>query len=358
MAGLFYVFTLSIMFDLNALVRENIKVLQPYSSARDEFQGEAAVFLDANESPYGDGLNRYPDPLQRRLKKEIGPIKNMDPEQILLGNGSDEVIDLLIRAFCEPAHDNILILPPTYGMYKVSANIHNVAVREVFLAEEFQPDVPGIFKTINNHTKLVFVCSPNNPSGNLVKQACIVEILSKFEGIVVVDEAYIDFSPENTILGLLKQYPNLVVMQTFSKAMSGAGIRLGMCFASKEIISVLNRIKPPYNINELTQQAAFTLLRSLDKISNQVSVTIHQRKLLSAQLQEFDFVKKVYPSDANFLLVKTSDAGTLYNYLLTKGIVVRDRSSAPLCSGCLRITIGKPEENKFLVETLKLYHGS
>jgi histidinol-phosphate aminotransferase len=355
------------MFRLEDIVRKNIKNLIPYSSARNEFNGSASVYLDANENSFGSPLsfssptgidvsyNRYPDPYQSELKKAIGRIKKMDEENIFLGNGSDECIDLLFRCFCEPRKDNVVICPPTYGMYEVSGNINDVEVRKVPLRSNFQLDSIGIEKLIDHNTKIVWLCSPNNPTGTTIERTDIFSLLKKFSGIVVLDEAYIDFSGEPSFLNLLEEYPNLVVLQTFSKAWALAGLRLGMAFASREIICVLNKVKPPYNINSVTQDYILKALVNLNIINEQIASILQNRSKLAAALQELDITVKVFASDANFLLVKMKDAKAVYQYLLTKGIVVRDRSNVLLCENCLRITVGTTAENNMLMNALKTY---
>lgn len=346
-------------FDLNKLTRENIKKLKPYSSARSEFSGVAKVFLDANENSFGSPLtkwyNRYPDPLQWELKKKISTIKNVAPENILLGNGSDECIDLLIRAFCDPQKDNIIICPPTYGMYEVYAHINNVDVKEVPLLQNFQLDLEGLENAINENTKLVFFCSPNNPTGNSMDREDIEMVLNNFDGLVVVDEAYINYSRYHSFISDLKDYPNLVVMQTFSKAWGLAALRLGMNFASKEIIDLLNKIKPPYNINQATQELALKALDHLEDVNTMIKETVKEREELAKQLAQLSCVQKLYPSDANFILAKMTNATAIYDYLKEKGIIVRNRSNVILCEDCLRITVGTPGENAQLVQTLKNY---
>ena len=335
------------------LVRPNIQRLTPYSSARSEFKGQAEVFLDANESPYNTGFNRYPDPLQWQLKEAISAIKGIGPEYLFLGNGSDEAIDLLFRIFCEPGRDHVITLPPTYGMYKVSADIANVAIREVPLRPgSYQPDVTAILEVADERSKLLFICSPNNPTGNSIRTEYIRSIAEGFKGIVVVDEAYIDFSGQESAIGLLSAYPNLVILQTFSKAWGLAGIRLGMAFASPEIIGYFNKVKPPYNINQLTQEAAMKALEDKETQEAQVQQVLGQRTLLQQYLAGLPFVERIYPSDANFLLVKTTDPVGIYNYLVKQGIIVRDRSRVTLCEGCLRITIGTPKENERIFRAL------
>ncbi len=340
---------------INHLVRPNILRLTPYSSARSEYKGRADIFLDANENPYDTGYNRYPDPLQWKLKEKIGALKGIAPEYIFLGNGSDEAIDLLIRIFCEPGADHIITLPPTYGMYKVSADIANVAVKEVLLDKNFQPDVEAILAAADSHSKLLFLCSPNNPTANSFALDKVEQLVARFPGMVVVDEAYIDFSGQPGCIGLLAEYPNLVVMQTFSKAWGLAGIRLGMAFASEEVIALFNKVKPPYNINQLTQEAA---LKALDKQQQQkewVQQILGQRVLLTQYLSGLAFVQRIYPSDANFLLVKVENPRAVYDFLVQRGIIVRDRSRVALCEGCLRITIGTPEENELFFKALLDY---
>ena len=335
-------------FNIQNLVRDNIKTLTPYSSARDEFTGEASIFLDANENPYDTTVNRYPDPLQKLVKENISNLKNIDLENIFLGNGSDEVIDLIFRAFCKPAADNAIVLPPTYGMYSVSAKINDIEIKEVLLTNDFQPNTEAILNTVNDNSKIIFICSPNNPTGNLIEKDKIEKILDGFNGLVVVDEAYIDYSPGKSILPLLKKYQNLIVLQTFSKAWGLAGIRLGMAFASKEIVQILNKIKPPYNIDTLSQSIAIKALQRGQP--EMLKEQIRQRSKLAEKLNKFKFVEKVYPSDANFLLVKIKGAGKAYDYLIDNKIVTRKRNTQPLCENCLRISVGTPGENKTLLE--------
>lgn len=339
--------------NVNNLLRKNIKNLQPYSSARDEYSGEAMVFLDANENPFNGPYNRYPDPLQKRLKEKVAALKNVNPEQIFLGNGSDEPIDLLIRAFCEPGKENIATIDPTYGMYKVAAAVNNVEVRKASLTGSFGLDVPQLFSLVDNDTKMIFLCSPNNPTGNLLDKDSVLYVAEKFKGIVVLDEAYIDFAPGKSLLTELSNFPNLVILQTFSKAWGMAGIRLGMAFAAPEIISVLNNIKYPYNLNILTQEKAFELTENHEKVEKWVKLIIAERVKMTELLKDFPFVVTIYPSDANFLLVKMHDAAGIYNYLVERGIVVRDRTKIHLCEESLRITIGTYEENDQLLKALK-----
>src|SRR5574337_1142826 len=333
-------------FDLNSLVRDKIKKLKPYSSARSEFSGVAQVFLDANENAFGSPLtkwyNRYPDPLQWELKKKISTIKNVAPENILLGNGSDECIDLLIRAFCDPQKDNIIICPPTYGMYEVYAHINDVQLKEVPLLPNFQLNLEELENAIDANTKLIFFCSPNNPTGNNMDREDIEMVLNNFDGLVVIDEAYINYSRYRSFVSDLKDYPNLVVMQTFSRAWGLAALRLGMNFASTEIIDILNKIKPPYNINQATQELAMKALDHLEDVNTMIKETVREREDLVKSLAQLPLVQKVYPSDANFVLAKMTDATVVYNYLKEKGIIVRNRSNVILCEDCLRITVGTP----------------
>jgi len=338
---------------LNQLVRPSIAKLKPYSSARDEFQGDSAIFLDANESPFENGVNRYPDPLQRALKQRIAAIKGVDTDRIFLGNGSDEVLDLIFRAYCEPGVDNVIILPPTYGMYKVLADLNGVECREVLLTSDFEPDVEKTLRMADSHSKVLFLCSPNNPSGNAFSAESIERLLRGFSGLVVVDEAYVDFCIERTLLPRLAEFPNLIVTQTFSKAYGLAGIRLGMAFASEEIIMVLNRIKPPYNINNLTQRFAYEQLSDTLQVEYQVKELLEERKKLSHALGAISWVKEVFPSDANFLLIRVDNAGLRYKQLVEQGIVVRNRNSQPLCENCLRITVGTEGENGVLLEAMR-----
>jgi histidinol-phosphate aminotransferase len=339
--------------NINQLIRKNIAAMKAYSSARDEFNGMEGVFLDANENPYENGVNRYPDPYQSELKKELAKIKGVSPKNMVLGNGSDEVLDLLFRAFCEPKQDNVVITAPSYGMYKVLANLNNVELKEVLLEEDFSLNPNKILEAVNENTKMILLCSPNNPTGNIIDFEVIEKLLINTNCLVVIDEAYIDFSTKNSSIEKLNKYNQLVVSQTLSKYYGMAGIRLGMCFASEEIITILNRIKPPYNVNVLTQNKALELLKNYDNsYKNEV---IEQRKLLSESLAELPFVVKVYPSDANFILIKTTDANTIYNELIKKQIVVRNRTKELLCENCLRITVGTPVENELLINALKSY---
>lgn len=347
------------MFDLKKVIRPHIFNLEPYSSARDEYKGPSGIALDANENSYGSStserFNRYPDPYQWELKEKIAEIKSVQKEQIILGNGSDEVIDLIYRLFCKPSIDNVILMPPTYGMYEVSASINNVAIKKVPLTASFQIDLDAVLSAIDQNTKIIWICSPNNPTGNLLNVEEIHKILASFNGIVVVDEAYIDFSPKESLINQLENYSNLVVTQTFSKAWGLASLRLGMAFASDEIIFYLNKIKPPYNINGLTQLKALEALEGESLKNKMVHTILEERETLAHTLDTLSVVKKVYPSDANFLLVKTVDGKKVYDFLVSKGIIVRDRSKVKLCDECLRITVGTKSENDILVNVLKEY---
>ena len=343
--------------DINNLQRENIKNLRPYSTARDEYKGQASVFLDANENGYGSPLdqnfNRYPDPLQLDLKDALSKIKGVPIENTFLGNGSDEAIDLLFRAFCEPGKDNVIILPPTYGMYEVSANINNVEVRKVNLLPSFQLDLEKVAEAIDENTKLIFICSPNNPTGNSIVRTDIETVLANFNGLVIIDEAYINYAKQRTFIPELTEYPNLVILQTFSKAWGLAALRLGMAFAARPVIDILNKVKPPYNINQATQDLALKALENIGQVNEWIKITVSERESLSQELANLSLVKKVYPSDANFILIEVIDALKTYDALVEQGIIVRDRSKVTLCEGCLRITIGTTQENQILLEALK-----
>lgn len=339
--------------DINTLVRKNVLNMKPYSSARDEFHGEAEVFMDANENPYPSPYNRYPDPLQWKVKEKLAQIKGVKPTQIFLGNGSDEPIDLIIRAFCEPNHDSILITEPTYGMYKVCAEVNAVNVQQVLLTPDFDLDLGEIPNTFDATTKVIFLCSPNNPTGNLLSRDRIVEVLKRFYGLVVIDEAYIDFTKSKSFVNELKKYPNLVVLQTFSKAWGLAGLRLGMCYASEAIISILNKIKYPYNVNIRTQELALDALENTYRKDIWVDEILKEKESLTRELKNLPLVDKVFSSDANFLLVRVKDAQSTYQYLMDNKIIVRDRSRVNLCYNCLRITVGTPQENKRLIDVLK-----
>lgn len=346
-------------FNLDSLVRENIKRMTPYSSARHEFSGAATIFLDANENSFGSPLpqnyNRYPDPLQLPLKEKISSIKGVPVQNIFLGNGSDEAIDLLLRIFCEPGKNNIIIFPPTYGMYEVCAEVNNIEVKKVPLTTSFQLDLDAIEASVNEHTKLIFVCSPNNPTGNSINRSDIEILLNNFNGIVVIDEAYINYAKQKTFIPELTEYPNLVILQTLSKAWGLAGLRLGMAFAGQPLIDYMNKVKYPYNINSATQQLALEALGNISSVNNWTKTTVDQKGFLAAELLKLSITQTVYPSDANFILVRLTGAKKIYEYLSAKGIIVRDRSKVILCDDCLRITIGTPEENKQLIEALKQY---
>ena len=341
-------------FDLYRLVRENIRGLKPYSSARDEYtsDGSKMVFIDANESPYSNGINRYPDPQQRQLKTLLAKSSSLAPANILLGNGSDEVLDLIFRAFCEPHKDNVITMPPTYGMYKVLAGINAIENREVLLTESFELDVNRILESVNSKTKVIFLCSPNNPTGNSFSVKHIEYLLNNFQGLLVVDEAYIDFATQSSWLNKLGQFPNLMVTRTFSKAYGMAGLRLGVCYASENIITILNRIKPPYNVNELTQRKAFQMIQNTALVEEQIAEILTERDRMIGQLAKISYVKEIYPTDANFILVKVDDADKRYQEILELGVVVRNRSTQPLCYNTLRFTIGTPEENETLLKVL------
>jgi len=346
-------------FDINSLLRQNIRNLVPYSSARDEFKGEASIFLDANENSLGSPLthwyNRYPDPLQWKVKEKLSAIKGIAPRHIFLGNGSDECIDIAYRAFCNPGKDNIIICPPTYGMYEVSAHINDVEVRRARLLDNFQLDLIHLENLADDHTKIIWLCSPNNPTGNALNREDIETVLNNFPGLVVIDEAYINFSRHRSFIPALQDYPNLIVMQTLSKAWGLAGLRLGMAFASEAVIEVYNRVKPPYNINQSTQELVLKALDEVGQVNDMIKWIVQMREELAAALTKMTGVQKVYPSDANFLLVKVADPKMTYQYLLQKGIVVRDRSRVELCEGCLRITVGTQKENADLIKNLETF---
>ncbi|SHG23023.1 histidinol-phosphate aminotransferase [Flavobacterium segetis] len=343
-------------FDINNLVRSNVKIMKPYSSARDEFKDfdtANMIFLDANENPFENGVNRYPDPQQISLKSVLAKQKNVKTNQILLGNGSDEVLDLLFRAFCEPKIDNVITLPPTYGMYGVLANINAVENKEILLSDDFQPQIEKIMSAVNENTKMIFLCSPNNPTGNSFLDESVVYLLQNFKGLVVIDEAYIDFSKKESWINELDKYPNLVITQTLSKAYGLAGIRLGICYGSSEVISILNKIKPPYNVNELSQKRALERLANSRKIDTEINSIIEQRDQILKALLDIKFVSKIYPTEANFILVKVDDANKRYDDLIALGIVIRNRTTQALCENTLRLTVGTEEENKKLIAALK-----
>jgi len=346
-------------FDLDKLIRDNIKNLVAYSSARHEFAGKASVFLDANENAFGSPLpekfNRYPDPLQWQLKFQLAKIKGVPAENIFIGNGSDEVIDLAYRIFCNPGTDNVIVCPPTYGMYEVSANINDVQIKKIDLTEDFQLDVEGILNAVDGNTKLLFICSPNNPTGNNMNRNDVEMLLNNFPGIIIIDEAYINYSKQKTFIQELTEYPNLVVMQTLSKAWGLAALRLGLCYASMDIIDIFNKVKPPYNVNDASQQLGLKALQDTDTVNNWIKQVVEQKNILRDAMQQLPFCEKIYPSDANFILVKVNDANKLYDYLSGNEVIVRNRSKDAHCENCLRITIGTPEENGVLINLLKSY---
>ena len=347
-------------FNLENLIRENIKSLKPYSSARDEYKasGSEMVFLDANENPFENGVNRYPDPKQKDVKIALAKVKNCNPNNIVLGNGSDEILDLIFRAFCEPNKDNIIILPPTYGMYNVLAGINAIETKEILLSESFQPKADEILKVANENSKILFLCSPNNPSGNSFDNATVEKLLKEFNGIIVIDEAYIDFSSHESWLNRLEEFPNLIITQTLSKAYGMAGIRLGICYASLTIIEILNRIKPPYNVNLLTQSKALKRIQDQESVKIEIERIQKNKEELAKTLEKVNFITKVFPSDANFILVKVDNANVRYNQLIEKGIVIRNRTTQPLCENCLRFTVGTEKENEKLLKVLLLISKS
>ncbi|QHI35046.1 Histidinol-phosphate aminotransferase [Kordia antarctica] len=341
-------------FNLNSLIRENIKTLKPYSSARDEYKtsGSEMVFLDANENPYENGVNRYPDPKQVDVKVALGKVKNCNPNNIVLGNGSDEILDLIFRAFCEPKKDNIIILPPTYGMYTVLAGINDIETKEIVLSESFQPKADEILNEANEHSKILFLCSPNNPTGNNFDNATVEKLLKEFNGIIVIDEAYIDFSSQESWLNRLEEFPNLIITQTLSKAYGMAGIRLGICYASLAIIEILNRIKPPYNVNLLTQAYALKRIEDQESVQLEIARIQKSKEQLVKALESVSFITEIFPSDANFILIKVDNANLRYDQLLEKGIVIRNRTTQPLCENCLRLTVGTESEVERLIAEL------
>jgi len=346
-------------FSIEKILRPHIAALQPYSSARDEYSGKEGIFLDANENPYGslinEEFNRYPDPYQQDIKSKLSVIKNIAANQIFLGNGSDEAIDLLFRAFCIPGMDNVIILPPTYGMYEVSAGINDVKVKKVNLTADFQLRPGAILEATDEHTKIIFICSPNNPSGNSMKKQDIEVVLNNFSGLVVLDEAYIDFTDDLSFIARLKEFQNLMIIQTFSKAWGLASLRIGMAFASEALIRILNRIKPPYNISGLTQQKVLESLEHADRKNELVRLILLEKEYLEELLPQLPIILHIYPSDANFLLMKVTDAKKIYQFLIEEQIIVRDRSKVVLCEKCLRITVGTREENEILLKSLKKY---
>lgn len=343
-------------FELQKLVRPNIRALEPYSCARDEFKGmEAHVFLDANENPFNDPINRYPDPLQEKLKERLAPFKHVRPSQIFLGNGSDEAIDLVYRIFCNPGKDNVVAISPTYGMYKVCADVNDVAYRSVPLSADWQFEPSALLRAADANTKVIWICSPNNPTGNDFPREAIHEVLTSFSGIVVIDEAYSDFSVQQPFRDILDSYPNLIVLNTFSKAWASAAIRLGMAFASEEIIALFNKVKYPYNVNLLTQEKALAVLEDFVNVESWLTQIKREREHVLPALQELPIVLKVFPTDANFVLVRVTDANRIYRYLIEQGIVVRNRHRVQLCQDCLRITIGTRQENNELLGALRFY---
>jgi histidinol-phosphate aminotransferase len=346
--------------DIQQLLRPHLRNFKPYASARTEYTGTDAIFLDANENPIGsasgEAYNRYPNPLQTKVKQKVAAIRNVVKEQVFIGNGSDEAIDLIYRAFCEPGQDNVIICPPTYGMYETSAQLNNVALKKVLLTADFQLDVPSILDEVDDHTKAIWLCSPNNPTGNLLYSEDIKMILRSFGGLVIVDEAYIDFANADSWVTKLETYPNLIVLQTLSKAWGMAGIRVGLAFASIEIIDVLTAIKPPYNVSAPAQNAALKALTNETTMKLMIAEILEQRHRLSVALLRFPFVQKVFPSDSNSLLVKVEDADELYNYLVNNKIIVRNRNKTPLCEGSIRISIGTKQENDLLLQCLEKYN--
>ena len=343
--------------DVLKFLRPHIKSLKAYSSARDEFSevNTDLTFIDANENPFQTCVNRYPDPLQNKLKIEWSKYIDIPVDRIMFGNGSDEVLDLIFRAFCIPEKDNVVILPPTYGMYEVLAQLNNIEVKKAELDENFQPNVASVFKQVNENTKLIFICSPNNPSANNLNENLIKNLIASFKGIIVIDEAYIDFSSQKSFVSYIDEYPNIIVTQTFSKAFGLAGIRLGICYGNPKIIDVFNKIKPPYNVNELTQKKALERLKNIDDVQKEVITIIEQREFLINHLKTINCVTKVFPSDANFILVRVDDANLRYNQLIDNGIVVRNRTTQPLCENCLRFTVGTKSENLKLISILKSF---
>ena len=349
------------MVDILKLVRPHILKLKAYSSAREEYAGKKGIFLDANENPLGStsrkSYNRYPDPYQKSLKKAIGKLKNISPDRIFLGNGSDEAIDLLVRIFCHPNQDSVIIMPPTFEMYEVAARVNQNEVIDVRLTNDFQINTLKVLDAIKSNTKILFICSPNNPTGNSMNRESILEIVEKFKGIVVIDEAYIDFAKDNGCFDILDKYNHVVILQTFSKAWGLAGLRLGMAFANRQIIELLNKIKPPYNVNRATQSLALKAIKKVGYKDFMVQQLLAERKILKLELSNLDIVEMVYPSDSNFLLVKFKDAEKIYNYLLENQVIVRSRSNVILCENSLRITVGNEKENDVLITTLKNYKG-
>lgn len=343
--------------DVLKFLRPHIKSLKAYSSARDEFSevNSDLTFIDANENPFQTSVNRYPDPLQNKLKNEWSKYIDIPVDQMMFGNGSDEVLDLIFRAFCIPEKDNVVILPPTYGMYEVLAQLNNIEVKKAELDENFQPNVASVLKQVNENTKLLFICSPNNPSANNLNKNLIKDLITFFKGIIIIDEAYIDFSSQKSYVSYIDKYPNIIVTQTFSKAFGLAGIRLGICYGNPKIIDVFNKIKPPYNVNELTQKKALERLQNIDDVQKEVETIIEQREFLINHLKTINCVTKVFSSDANFILVRVDDANLRYKQLIDNNIVVRNRTTQPLCENCLRFTVGTKSENLKLISILKSF---
>lgn len=341
--------------NLDKLVRPNIGKLTPYSSARNEFTGSAAVFLDANENPFNEPYNRYPDPLQRAVKERLAAIKGVKPENIFLGVGSDEGIDLAYRIFCRPGVDNVVAIAPSYGMYEVCADINDIEYRKVSLDDNFEFDIDALLAATDENTKLIWICSPNNPTGNAYPLDIIKQVASRFNGIVMVDEAYIDFSDKGTMLAYLEEFPNVIVLQTFSKAWGRAGLRLGVAYASPEIISYYNKVKYPYNVNALTQKKGLEILSNVTLLQRHITMVLEEREMLMKSLAMLPLCKKVYPTDANFVLIKVTDADSIYKYLVQKGVIVRNRTRVHLCGNCLRITVGTKDENTKLLSALRQY---
>jgi histidinol-phosphate aminotransferase len=344
------------MKDINKILRDNVRKMQPYSSARDEFKGSADIYIDANENPFNDKYSRYPDPYQHELKSKLTAIRGIAEENIIIGNGSDELIDLVIRAFCNPGRDNILSMNPSYGMYKVSASLNDVALKLVDLNQYFQLDFAQLKAAIDVNTKVIFLCSPNNPSGNTLPMNEMIKLVEDFDGIVVIDEAYIDFTQTPSMNQYIGKYNNLLVMQTMSKAFSSAALRLGVGYAHTDIIKILNKIKPPYNINLPAQIEGINMLNKIEQLRAEIEIIISERDRLALELTAYKEVVQVYPSEANFLLVKVEDANALYNHLMNKGIITRNRHGQKNCDNCVRITIGTPEENRALLQTLNEYY--
>lgn len=343
--------------DIEKLVRKNIIKLKPYSSAREEYKGSEGIFLDANENPFNSPFNRYPDPLQSKVKEKISKIKNIEVEKIFLGNGSDEAIDLAFRIFCDPGKDNVVAIDPTYGMYKVCSDINDVEYRPVLLRENFELDVEALLKATDEKTKLIFICSPNNPTGNSFEKTDIIYLLENFNGILIIDEAYIDFSEKESFIPYINNYDNLIILQTFSKAWGMAGVRLGMAFSNEYVISLYNKVKYPYNVNVLTLETVSKALENTNQVKYWIDILKRERNRIIKELQKYSFIKKIYPSDANFLLIKVEDADDLYDFLINRQVIVRNRSKISLCNNCLRLTIGTENENNTFLSCLDEYNN-